>query len=1171
MPGDRTPLWARPTTSQDRVPVEEAARDDSAAALEFRRAEDPAPALAASSRKTGTGADDMFVGDALRDTLIGRAGEDTLKGRGGDDVVRGGAAGDRLVGGGGDDRVVGGGGDDLVKGGGGGDMLKGGGGNDRLVGGAGSDTLTGGKGDDTLIGGAKDDVFVFADAHLRDGVKTILGFRSGVDRIDISGVSGVGRFDDIEGTRAGGFTELSLGGATIRIGGDAPEAADFIVDDPEEFARAGSASPALSAPVRRVGTRENDSFEGTADRDVLIGRGGADKLKGRGGEDVLRGGGGDDTLVGGGGGDRVIGGGGDDVMRGGGGGDLLKGGGGDDRLIGGPGSDTLVGGKGDDTLIGGGRDDIFVFNDAALSDGVKTILRFRSGMDKIDLSGVSGVSRFEDIEIGRSGGMTELRIGDGVILVTGNTPSAGDFIIRGGGTGGGGATADPFTGGPGADAISSGPGNDLIRGLAGNDTLGAGAGIDTLEGGTGADVFVVRTIGGQLDGSVDIVRDFRYGEGDKVSLVEALSGVPFDRLDEVANARIAGADTIISVKRGAAFQDVMRLEGVNFTTEQLISYGFKAPPGNGAFVDNPYGFENNSFATSDPAATRDGAHVVWVDRLNLDGDPNDRTPTRNDENGSTRDVFIMNTETGAIQRVSQRLNQDIEATSPALSADGRMVAYVQGIPGAGNNGEIFVRDMAFPDSQPVLVSVDDNGNSDAPGTPISTVNRGGLNGSISNESVSLVDISGDGRKIVFVTRTDLSGPTATDTNGQLDVYLRDLDTERTTLISGLGGFAQGVAQPYPQGFNEGQGDIVKISEDGRYVAFASFASFVGAGDTDGLADIYLFDTVARRFLLVSSPEAGGTTSFDMSADGSRIVFATEEAAEPDDTNGLSDIYVADIDLAAFTVTSRSRVSEAEGGFQLRDDDSFAPIISPDGSRVAFLSNARDLTNFDPLTPFNTGGGVGGDSFERLYVVDLATGEISVPDAPRARANADSLIPHAVLTDDGFIFRQSVDAAPGTNRNETDAIAIAGLVPPPSADLPGSAAEAGSIARVERFTAVRSEIDSPGDVDVFRYSDGGGSTQISISVEGVDTGAGSLADPFLVVRNNGAVLPIENDIDNPGFNDAIDDNDGIGRNAFVRVDPQAFATLFIEVSSADGGTGSYRLTINQDPVPFEDIF
>ncbi len=1169
MPGDRTPLWARPPAPQDRSPVDAPAPDEGAAALEFRRAEDPAPALAASARKTGTGADDRLVGAALRDTLVGRAGEDTLKGRGGDDVIRGGGADDRLVGGGGSDRVIGGGGDDLVKGGGGGDRLKGGGGNDRLVGGAGSDTLIGGKGDDTLVGGGKDDVFVFTDAHVRDGEKTILGFRSGVDRIDISGVSGVGRFDDIEGTRAGGFTEIALGGATIRIAGDTPEAADFIVSDPEEFARAGSASPALSAPVRRVGTRENDTFEGTADRDVLIGRAGADKLKGRGGEDVLRGGGGDDTLVGGGGGDRVIGGGGDDIMRGGGGGDLLKGGGGDDRIIGGPGSDTLVGGKGDDTLIGGGKDDIFVFNDAALSDGVKTILRFRSGMDKIDLSGVSGVSRFEDIEVGRSGGATELRIGDGVILVTGNAPSAGDFIIRGGGTGGGGPTTDPFTGGSGDDLISSGPGNDLIRGLAGNDTLGAGAGIDTLEGGTGADVFVVRTIGGGLDGTIDVVRDFRYAEGDKVSLVEALSGVPFDRLDEVARATPTGSDTMIAVKRGATFQDVMRLEGVTFTTEQLISYGFKAPAGNGAFVDNPYGFANSSFATADPAATRDGAYVAWVDKQNLDNDPLDRSANGNtNENSLTRDVFIMNTETGVIQRVSQRDSFFPEATSPALSSDGRIVAYLQEPVGnSGNNGDVFIRNMAFPEQAPIKVSVDDNGNSSGPGTPISTLNRGGLAGSTSNESVSLLDISGDGSRVVFVTRTDLSGSGESDSNGSFDVYLREIENfatgaGTTTLISATGGVARGVVTPYQSGSSE-TGDIVRISEDGRYIGFISSAAFV-SGATDGVSDLYLFDTVTQQFLLVSTNAPGGVFSFDMSADGSRIAFSTLEAIEAGDRNGNVDIYVADINLSNFTVSARNRVSEAEGGFEVRDNDSFAPIISHDGGTVGFLSTARDLTDYDPFLSFDQGGGFGGQSNERLYVVDVATGALSVPDVRLAVADRDSLIAHAALTEDGIVVRQSItDTAENSGRNGIgDSIATAGLIPVPDvADVPSNP-NTGSGVKLEKFTSVRSVIDSPSDKDVFVFRTGSSdSRDFSITIEGADSNAGTLADPDLVVRRGSITGTIVGD----------DDNSGFGRNAFAAIDASASNTYLIEVSSADGGLGSYRLTINEDQSPTDGLF
>ena len=1163
MPGDRTPLWARPTTSQDATPVEESARADDAA-LEFRRADDPTPALAASSRKAGTGADDRFVGASLRDTLIGRAGEDTLKGRGGDDVIRGGAAGDRLIGGGGSDRVIGGGGGDLVKGGGGDDILKGGGGNDRLVGGAGSDTLIGGKGDDTLIGGGKDDVFVFADAHLRDGVKTILGFRSGVDRIDISGVSGVGRFEDIPATRAGGATELAIGGGTIRITGDAPEAADFIVRDALEFARSGGSSPALAAPVRKVGTREDENLVGTSDRDVLIGRGGDDTLKGRGGDDVIRGGGGDDRLIGGGGSDRVIGGGGNDLVKGGGGDDLLKGGGGNDRLVGGPGSDRLIGGKGDDTMIGGGKDDVFVFTDGHLRDGVKTILRFKSGMDTIDLSKVSGVERFEDLSMTRSGNVTELAISGAVIRIAGNAPDAFDFVFRGGTASP--VAPDPFTGGPGPDALTSGPGNDLIQGLGGNDTLGAGAGVDTLVGGEGSDIFVVRLVNGQLDGTVDVVRDFTYAAGDKVSLVEALSGVSFDRLDEVANARIVGADTIISVKRGAAFQDVMRLEGVNFTTEQLISYGFKAPAGNGAFVDNPYGFANNSFATADPAATRDGTFVAWVDKQNLDNDPLDRSANGNtNENSLTRDVFIVNTETGALQRVSTRDSFFHEASSPALSADGRFVAYLQEPTGnSGNNGDVFVRDMAFPDTAPIRVSVDDNGNSSGPGTPFSTGNRGGLAGSTSNESVSLLDISGDGRKVVFVTRTDLSGAGESDSNGAFDVYLRDLDAGETTLISANAGVAGGVVSPYQSGSaGRETGDIVKISEDGRYVGFISSASFV-SGDTDGVSDLYLFDTVTQQFLLVSTAAPGGVFSFDMSADGSRIAFSTLEAIEAGDANGNVDVYVADINLSNFSVSARNRVSEAEGGFEVRDNDSFAPIISHDGRTVGFLSTARDLTNYDPNIDFEQSGGFGGNSLERLYVVDLATGALSVPDVRLAVADRDSLIAHAALTADGIVVRQSItDTAPNSGRQGIgDSIATAGLIPVPDvADVPSNP-NSGSGVRLEKFTSVRSVIDSPSDKDVFVFRTGSSdSRDFSITIEGADSNAGTLADPDLVVRRGSITGTIVGD----------DDNSGFGRNAFAAIDASASNTYFIEVSSADGGLGSYRLTINEDQSPTDGLF
>ncbi|MES2119651.1 MAG: M10 family metallopeptidase [Pseudomonadota bacterium] len=68
---------------------------------------------------------------------------------------------------------------------------------------------------------------------------------------------------------------------------------------------------------------------------------------------------------------------------------VLKGLGGDDVLKGNEGNDTLIGGTGNDTLVGGTGSDLFVFaNDGSLD----TIGDFATGADKIDLSGVAGVT-----------------------------------------------------------------------------------------------------------------------------------------------------------------------------------------------------------------------------------------------------------------------------------------------------------------------------------------------------------------------------------------------------------------------------------------------------------------------------------------------------------------------------------------------------------------------------------------------------------------------------------------------------------------------------------------------------------------------------------------------------------------------------------------------------------
>lgn len=161
-----------------------------------------------------------------------------------------------------------------------------------------------------------------------------------------------------------------------------------------------------------IGFGQADQLTGFGGDDTLRGKGGDDRLVGGNGSDRLAGGGGEDVLLGGIGADTLIGGRGDDLMRGNtgnddlrggndndrlfgnGGADTLRGDAGDDELRGGGKADVLTGGAGDDTLNGGGGADVFVFGS---DDGSDVIVRYKAGVDSVDLSAVAEITDFADL------------------------------------------------------------------------------------------------------------------------------------------------------------------------------------------------------------------------------------------------------------------------------------------------------------------------------------------------------------------------------------------------------------------------------------------------------------------------------------------------------------------------------------------------------------------------------------------------------------------------------------------------------------------------------------------------------------------------------------------------------------------------------------------------------
>lgn len=267
-------------------------------------------------------------------------------------------------------------------------------------------------------------------------------------------------------------------------------------------------------------------FDGS---DVMTGGQADDTLDGGNGNDQLIGQDGDDSLLGGAGNDFIDGGNGSDFLDGGDGNDRLTGLAGDDTLNAGLGNDQLFGGDGNDSLDGGDGNDRYVDlsgNTAVSDSGGNNNITLGAGDDVVATGGGNDVIRAGDGNntIGDSGGSNRITAGMGNDTITGG--SGRDTIAGGDGNNlvAAGDDNDRVQTGAGNDTVSGGGGADLIATGAGNDVLAGGGGADTLVGGLGSDTFV---FAGVMDGSADLLKDFRTSDGDRISL----SALTFTALD----------------------------------------------------------------------------------------------------------------------------------------------------------------------------------------------------------------------------------------------------------------------------------------------------------------------------------------------------------------------------------------------------------------------------------------------------------------------------------------------------------------------------------------------------------------------------------------------------------------------------------------------------------------
>jgi Tol biopolymer transport system component len=194
-------------------------------------------------------------------------------------------------------------------------------------------------------------------------------------------------------------------------------------------------------------------------------------------------------------------------------------------------------------------------------------------------------------------------------------------------------------------------------------------------------------------------------------------------------------------------------------------------------------------------------------------------------------------------------------------------------------------------------------------------------------------VSADGRYVAF--HSSATNLVADDTNGQTDIFVRDRQSGTTERVS--------VDSAGIQSNNATYGP--KISADGRYVAFQSFASNLVANDTNGVYDIFVHDRdtgMTERVSVDSAGEQSAGSSYDpsLSADGRYVAFSSYGDLVDDDTNAEGDIFVRDRQT-----DTTERVSIDSAGAE-GNDNSFDPSISADGRYVAFRSYASNLVAGD---------------------------------------------------------------------------------------------------------------------------------------------------------------------------------------------------------------------------------
>jgi Tol biopolymer transport system component len=340
------------------------------------------------------------------------------------------------------------------------------------------------------------------------------------------------------------------------------------------------------------------------------------------------------------------------------------------------------------------------------------------------------------------------------------------------------------------------------------------------------------------------------------------------------------------------------------------------------------GVDNCSLGGFAPRISADGRFVAFAScATDLVADP--AAPAVPDE---VPEAFLYDRQTGGVTRIGGGFS-----SPAAISADGSFLLFVEG----GDRSPAFLYDRAAGSGARIyggpgrassaVLSADGRfaafhawrGGFTTPTTDILLYDRvTGTTTFVDNAGEGAPALSADGRFVAFRSTSTGLVPGQIDAPGTWDRFLYDRLSGTYRLVTHAPG-----SPVTATGDDQGPLEMA-LSADGRFLAFASSAAglIAGRADDGGWPDIFLFDRETGAVAQVSPEDRHSSWSAPrISADGRVVAFVNDAERTQQ--------------VLRYDRTTGELVTAADGG-------SFGPILSADGSALAFTSVASDLVPRD---------------------------------------------------------------------------------------------------------------------------------------------------------------------------------------------------------------------------------